>query len=330
MKIGVSSGDLNGIGIECFIKSLSAIANDNISFVIYINRDNLSQYLSQCNNIPQYSIENDTLKIANHQIEIKEIGYNFNINFGKIDKASGENAYQSIIYATKDCINNNSDAVLTLPISKESCYIAGMNFPGHTELIADLCNIDNPLMILYYKNFRTALQTVHIPIKEVADKIKKSEIINTVKQFAHSLEYDFSSSAKIAILGLNPHSGENGNLGKEELFEIIPAIYELRKMGVNVDGPFPADGFFGHSLHNNYSGILAMYHDQGLIALKYASQGNGVNFTAALPIIRTSPDHGTGFNIAGKGIANYLSTLEAIRGAMNIYNSRINYNKSKK
>ena len=322
MIIGVSSGDLNGIGLECFVKSLQIIDNFDIQFKLYINKDNLEQYLSKCKNTPVYRIYDNVLMINNYKIEIENIGENFDIEFGATDQFAGNEAYQSIIKCTQDCIDKKTDAMLTLPISKESCYLAGMGFPGHTELIADMCGIDNPLMILFYKKFRTALQTVHIPIRSVPDRIKKENIIEKVKQFAHSISFDFNEIPKIAVLGLNPHAGENGNIGYEEKDEIIPAIKELNKLGIMVQGPFPADGFFAHSMQNHFSGVLAMYHDQGLIALKQESNGNGVNFTAGLPIIRTSPDHGTGFNIAGLGIANEQSTLEAIIGAKDIYEAR--------
>lgn len=329
MKIGVSSGDLNGIGLECFNKALTIFDNTEIQFKLYINSDNLEQYLGKCKNIPEYKINDNELIINNHKIEIENIGENYEIEFGATDQFAGDNAYQSIIKCTQDCIDKKTDAMLTLPISKESCYLAGMKFPGHTELIADMCGINNPLMILFYKKFRTALQTVHIPIRSVPDRIKKDNIIEKVKQFAHSISFDFNEIPKIAVLGLNPHAGENGNIGYEEKDEIIPAIKELNKQGILVEGPFPADGFFAHSMQNNYSGVLAMYHDQGLVALKQASNGNGVNFTAGLFIIRTSPDHGTGFNIAGLGLANEQSTLEAIIGAIEIYDARKRYKKSR-
>lgn len=328
MKIGVSSGDLNGIGLECFAKSMAIFDNYDVNFKLYVNKENLAQYLGKCKNLPEYNFSNDILTINNHNIEIENIGEASEIEFGVIDKFAGNNAYQAIIKCTQDCIDKKTDAMLTLPISKESCYLAGMRFPGHTELIANLCGIKNPLMILYYKKFRTALQTVHIPIRSVPDRIKKDNIIEKVKQFAHSISFDFNEIPKIAVLGLNPHAGENGNIGYEEKDEIIPAIKELNRQGILVEGPFPADGFFAQSMQNNYTGVLAMYHDQGLIALKQASNGNGVNFTAGLPIIRTSPDHGTGFNIAGLGIANEQSTLETIIGAKEIYEARKRYEKS--
>ncbi len=321
MKIGVSSGDLNGIGIECFVNAINNLDKD-YKFFLYVNKANLKQYLSMCNNMPYYKFENNYLLIKDYKIEIIDVGKYYNIEFGKISKEAGENSYQSIIQCTQDCIDNKTEMIITLPITKESCYLAGMDFPGHTELLAKMCGVDSPLMILFYKQFRVALQTVHIPVKDVPKNIKTNSIIAKTKQFADSLTNDFGTNSKIAILGLNPHSGEGGNIGNEEIDEIIPAINELKAGGFFVEGPFPADGFFGHSLHNNYAGVLSMYHDQGLVALKLASQGRGVNFTANLPIVRTSPDHGSGLNIAGQGIADYHSTLEAIYEAINISRSR--------
>ncbi len=319
MKIGVSCGDLNGIGLECFVKAINNDGSSGNEYVLYGNEYSIFDYLNKCilsNN--EYQIIDKNLIVSNKAVEIVNCGNNSDVNFGRIDSNFGRIAIDAIRQCTLDLIVNKTDCMVTLPISKESCYLAGFSFPGHTEYIADMCGVVNPLMLLYYKSFRVALQTIHIPISKVSSSISTNQIIERLIQVYNSLINDFGTLPSIAVLGLNPHAGENGNIGEEEINSIIPAIKAAKDLGINLDGPFPADGFFAHSEHLKYSAILAMYHDQGLIPLKMSSLGNGVNFTAGLPIVRTSPDHGTAFAIAGKGIANYQSTLEAINGAVEI------------
>lgn len=322
MKIGVSVGDLNGIGLECFIKATYNLKIKN-SFILYSPINSIKEYISKCHNLSSLcSFDDNFLIINNNKILIQNININSIINFGKIDKNIGKIAIKSIEKAVLDCNSKATDFVLTLPISKEACYKSGFEYAGHTEFITKLTNDHQQLMILSYKSLRVALQTVHIPINKISDQLTIKDIIKKIKIFSESLKIDFGVNDNIAVLALNPHAGENGSIGLEEKNIILPAINEIQKMGINVKGPFAADGFFGNHQHKNYEGILAMYHDQGLIPLKYISKSKGINFTAGLSIVRTSPDHGTAFDIAGMGKANYESTKNAIIEGIKITKNR--------
>ena len=324
MKIGITIGDVNGIGIEVMIKSLKRFliqnTNKSIEFIIFGNGKSINEYLEKSN--IQGKVLNNQLILDFGTFDIFNIKDYSPVEFGQVSASAGKLAAESVIIAAKSAIKSEIDAMVTMPLNKESIHLAGIDFPGHTELIASLCGIKTPLMILFSENFRVALLTIHEPLRRVPDLVTKERIYEIAKIFAYSLNIDFGLEPKIAVLGLNPHAGENGNIGTEENEIISPAINELIKQGMNISGPYPSDGFLARHEHNNYNGIIAMYHDQGLIPLKYASRGNGVNFTAGLPIIRTSPDHGTAFSLAGKNIANETSSYQAIIAAIEIYENR--------
>lgn len=331
MKLAVSCGDLNGIGLECFFKALLNYHFNEISFHLFCNIETLKSYISQLEIFKNLiEIKDNSIIINNNLIKIISFGNEFPVRFGRTTFEAGLHAIESIELATRNVISKEYDAILTLPISKESCRLAGLKFNGHTEFIASMCQVKQPLMILFYNNLRVALQTIHVPIKDVPNLIIKNKIVEKLEIFYKSLSLDFAVNPKIAVLGLNPHSGENGLIGNEEILEIIPSINELSNKGYDIYGPFAADGFFASNSYNKYSGIFAMYHDQGLIPLKFYSKGEAVNFTAGLPIIRTSPDHGTAFDISGLGIARYESTLNAIIAAKEIYFNRLSYESNRK
>lgn len=331
MKLAISCGDVNGIGLESLIKALLNNYFKDITFYLFCNISTLKSYISQLEIFKNLiEINGNSLIINNNIIKIISFGNEFSVQFGRITLEAGLHAIQSIELATKKVISKDYDAILTLPISKESCRLAGLEFNGHTEFVSSMCHVKEPLMILFYKNLRVALQTIHEPLKNVPNLIERNKIIEKLEIFYKSLSLDFAVVPKIAVLGLNPHSGENGLIGNEEILEIIPAINDLSNKGYDINGPFPADGFFASQSYKNYSGIFAMYHDQGLIPLKFYSKGEAVNFTAGLPIIRTSPDHGTAFDIAGLGIARYESTLNSIIAAKEIFLNRLNYESNRK
>lgn len=322
MKIAITSGDPNGIGIEVFLKSLSKHnLFDGIEIHFYGSTWSLIQWLDLFKY--NYGIENGILLVENSVIHINDIGYNYNIEPGVITYQSGKVASIALEKAVADTITGNIDALVTLPIAKEAMYLSGWDYPGHTEMIADRCSTNNPLMILFKDNIRAALVTIHSPLHKVPDLISIPNVLHKIVQFNKSLKYDFSiTNPRIAVLGLNPHAGENGTIGREEVDIINPAIKSAKEKGVICEGAFPADGFFAHKDYLNFDGFLAMYHDQGLIPLKLLANGGGVNFTAGLPIVRTSPDHGTAFSIAGNGIANEQSMIDAIESAVVITNNR--------
>ena len=215
--------------------------------------------------------------------------------------------------AVDDLASTKYDVLVTAPINKDSITQAGFKFPGHTEYLANFANADDVLMFLVADGLRIGIVTGHIPLKDVVIRLNSEAIKSKIALMNESLLKDFGCpTPKIAVLGLNPHAGDNGLMGNEEKNIIIPAIKETNAEGIKVFGPYAADGFFGSGAYKNFDGVLAMYHDQGLAPFKAMSFGRGVNFTAGLPIVRTSPDHGTGFDIAGEGIASVDSMRAAI------------------
>ena len=325
MKIILTTGDPNGIGIEILAKSLLKIQNDDsfeqCEFTVCGNSRILYEYLQKIK--IDSTISENKIELGKKIYSILPCEYYYPVSFGKESADAGKAAAESIEKTLERAIKSEFDALVTMPISKAAIYKSGWKYPGHTEMLADRCNVSTPLMILCTRDVRVALATVHIPISEVSKLLTKELLVNISKQFNDSLIKDYSiTPPSIAFLGLNPHSGEAGAMGSEEIKLTTPAINECRRIGINVNGPHPADGFFAHGSYKNYDGIVAMYHDQGLIPLKMIASGAGVNFTAGLPIVRTSPDHGTAFEIAGKGLADETSALEAIRLAIEIANNR--------
>ncbi len=332
MKIIFTIGDCNGIGLECFFKTLNKISKEssykNIEFYIAGNKKTIYDYANKCAfnlfyNKKLNNINQNTIRFKNTTCEIIDSEEYPEVEFGKESKAAGRLAVASLKYAAAETLAGNFDAIVTLPVSKNVLYSVGWRFPGQTEFFADMCGTQKPLMLLFLDNIRIALATVHIPLEQVSKNITQSKLIEIIKLFNRSLWLDFCiNKSMIAVLGLNPHAGESRSLGIEEEDTIKPAIEHCKKQGIQAEGPFPPDGFFGFGEYKQYDGILAMYHDQGLIPLKLLSNGNGVNFSAGLPIVRCSPDHGTGFAIAGKNLANELSTYNALISAISIAKSR--------
>ena len=324
--VGITIGDINGIGPEVIIKAL----RDNrilASFtpIIYGTNKSISFYKKNLN-LNEFNFT--TIKSAS-DFQFKKINL-INVNNEEVEitpgnptQKSGIISFKALESATQDLSEGKIDVLVTAPISKDNIQKAGFNFPGHTEYLADMSGVSEALMLLISGELRVALVTTHIPVSEVSKHLSKEKIIEKVKSLEMTLKKDFSiPKPKIAVFGLNPHAGENGKIGQEEQQIIGPAIHQLKNEGLLVYGPFAADGFFGSKARNQYDGILAMYHDQGLAAFKALAFEDGVNYTAGLPIIRTSPDHGTAFDISGKGVASELSMRSAIFQAIDILNSR--------
>jgi 4-hydroxythreonine-4-phosphate dehydrogenase len=319
-KIGITIGDINGIGPEIALKAVSEI-DYSVSVPILISSATVIDFYNSelglnksFHKITSVSEAKDgILNILDTNISSQEI------ETGKITKQAGLASMRSIESAISLCIAKELKAMVTLPISKESVQLAAYDIPGHTEFLAEQTNTDQVLMMLVNGALRVALITGHIPISKVASSLNQELIITKASILSESLKQDFGiSNPRIAVFGLNPHAGDGGVLGSEENEIITPAIVKLKESGIAVDGPFPADGFFGQKKHQQYDAILAMYHDQGLAPFKLLSFGKGVNFTAGLPIIRTSPDHGTAFDIAGKGIADPSSFIQAYKLAVEL------------
>lgn len=324
MKFAVSIGDLNGIGLECFAKALTKLDKKNITFTIFAPIKLIYNYLDQIEF--KYSKTDRGIQINNYNIEIIDIIAEEELNFGELDANKGLIAAKSIEMAVDFLKKGKADILLTLPINKKAINLSGFEFPGHTEMLGQSFGAE-PLMILFTGVVRVALTTVHVPIRKIANLIEQNLIESKYSSLESSLRKDFGIvKPRIAILGLNPHAGEQGNIGFEEVGFINDTIDKLniRYKTSKAEGPFPADGFFGFGQYKKYDGILAMYHDQGLIPLKLLAKGGGVNFTANLSAIRVSPDHGTAYEIAGKNLADETSTLEAIQAGISIYNNRIN------
>lgn len=326
LKVGITLGDINGIGPEVVIKALkdNRLLSD-CTPVIYGSSKVISFYKKSLN-INEFNYNNckSAADVQNKKINIINVwSEEIEITPGVSNELGGKYAFKALEAATNDIASGKIDVLVTAPISKEGIQKAGFKFPGHTEYLADLSGVADALMILVSPTLRVALVTTHVPLKEISASISKDLIATKIRQFEASLKKDFNiSRPKIAVFGLNPHAGENGKLGSEEQEIIIPAISATKNEGILSFGPFSADGFFGSATKNQYDGILAMYHDQGLAAFKALAFDEGVNFTADLPIVRTSPDHGTAFDIAGKNLASEQSLRSAIYLALDVFKSR--------
>jgi 4-hydroxythreonine-4-phosphate dehydrogenase len=251
---------------------------------------------------------------------------NVNITLGQLTEESGKYAKISLDQAVNDLQHGFIDGLVTAPINKKAMQNTGFEFPGHTEYLTKAFNADESLMLMVNDTLRVGLVTNHIPVSEIASQVTKDTIAKKLNMLHESIKIDFGiDKPKIAVLALNPHASDDGVIGDEEENIIRPVIIEAKKKGMLVMGPFPADGFFGSSQYRKFDGILAMYHDQGLVPFKALSFGHGVNFTAGLPIVRTSPDHGTAYEIAGQNKANHTSFQQALFVALEVAKNRSTY-----
>lgn len=324
--VGITIGDINGVGPEVIVKAL----RDNrilASFtpIVYGTNKVISYYKKSLNLL---DLNYQTIKSAT-EAQIKKINLinviseEVEITPGVPTEISGMISFKALEKATQDLSEGKIDLLVTAPISKENIQKSGFNFPGHTEYLAEMAGVDEALMVLISQELRVALVTTHIPVSEISKHLTKERLTQKVKLLEATLKKDFNIiKPKIAVFGLNPHAGENGKIGAEEQQVISPVIQNLKNEGILVYGPFAADGFFGSHARNQYDGVLAMYHDQGLAAFKALAFEDGVNYTAGLPIIRTSPDHGTAFDISGKGLASEQSMRSAIFQAIDIWKNR--------
>lgn len=329
IKVGISIGDINGIGIEVILKALAdKRVLDFMTPIIYGSSKVISYHKKALNNNDFNYVKLDEDKdIKPKNIYIKNCwNEEVKINIGEATQEGGKYAIESLKAAAKDLAEGKIDVLVTAPIHKNNVQSSSFKFPGHTEYLANMANVDKALMIMVGDKLKVAVVTGHIPLKDVASSLTKESIVNSLEQLNNSLIKDFAvTKPKIAVLGLNPHAGDKGLLGKEEQEIIIPAINSAKGKNILAFGPYSADGFFGNASFLEYDAVLAMYHDQGLIPFKSISFGNGVNYTAGLPIVRTSPDHGTAFEIAGKDMASEKSFRNALFLATEIYRNRKEY-----
>jgi 4-hydroxythreonine-4-phosphate dehydrogenase len=324
--IGISCGDINGIGPEIIIKTLSdARLLDICTPVIFANNKMLNFYRKTLpeSNIT-YNIAKDATKINSKQVNVYNCwDEDAAITPGQMNETGGKYAFMSLTTAGNALKEKRIDALVTAPLHKSNIQSDKFKHTGHTPYLKELFGAKDVAMMLVADNMRVALLTEHVAIKDVAKFITKEAILSKLKIMHDSLKKDFGiNKPKIAVLGLNPHAGDEGLVGKEEKEIIKPAIIDAKQKGIFCFGPYSADAFFARGSHEKFDAVLALYHDQGLIPFKSLAFGEGVNYTAGLEGVRTSPDHGTAFDIAGKGIADEASFREAIYKAIDIVNMR--------
>ena len=325
--IGISIGDFNGIGPEVILKAVGGNRLNKICTpVIYGSGKVINRYrqLLEIKDWQFFTIQKIE-QLNNKQVNLINCmnDQNLEVQPGLITPDGGKLALESLKRAVEDLKMGKIDALVTAPINKHNIQSDEFKFPGHTEYLAEAFGTKDVLMFMVSDDLKIGVATGHLPLEQVKENINKDLILRKLEQIKTSLKRDFGiQKPRIAVLGLNPHAGENGLLGNEEKEIINPAIIEFKKKGNIVFGPFPADGFFGTAAWKNYDAVLAMYHDQGLMPFKMIAFENGVNFTAGLPKVRTSPDHGTAYDIAGKNIADETSMMHAIYTAIDIAKNR--------
>ena len=322
--IGISTGDPNGIGIEVILKSLEKINFiGKFTPVIFSNYNLIEEqkriFNVNCEIVPINNIEN----LSRNSVNVFNINNkDFDIEFGKSNSDGGEISRLSLRLAVEFLKNSMIDGLVTGPINKNNIQNDDFNFKGHTDFL-DSCFNGQALMFMVSSEIKIALLTEHIPIDKVVGEITTELIKSRIKIVEMSLKNDFNiKKPKIAVLSINPHVGDGGIIGKHDDIILSPTIQEVSESGIDISGPFASDSFFGTNMYKSFDAIIASYHDQGLIPFKTLTFGNGVNFTAGLDIVRTSPDHGTAYDIAGKNIANPSSFSSAILEALNIIKNR--------
>ena len=325
--VGISIGDLNSIGSEVVLKTFEDNRMLELCTPVIFANVKIMSFLKKVYGLTLNFHGIDSLdQMVIGKINVLNVWKEpVSIEFGKNDNEIGKYAIKSFFAATKALKDNKVDVLLTAPINKYNIQSEEFNFPGHTDYLAKEFN-ENALMFMIHDNLRVGLLTDHVPVNEVSKHLNEELILKKVAVINETLKKDFRiEKPKIAVLGLNPHAGDNGVIGREDEEIIKPALKKIYDSGVLVFGPYSADSFFGSNQYKMYDAVLAVYHDQGLIPFKTMSFGNGVNYTAGLSKVRTSPDHGTAFDIAGKNKANEDSFRQALYLAIDIYNNRNEY-----
>lgn len=327
IKVGITQGDINGVGYEVILKTFSDPVMLELCTPVIYGSPKVAAYHRKALDLPtNFSIVNSAADAANNRLSVVNCTDDeVKVEFSKADPEAGKAALGALERAIEEFKAGLIDVIVTAPINKHTIQSETFSFPGHTEFIEErLGNGAKSLMILMKDDFRVALVTGHIPVSQIASTLTKELIQEKLAIFNQSLKRDFGIGApRIAVLSLNPHAGDEGLLGKEEEEIISPAIQEMAAKGILCYGPYPADGFMGSGNFTHFDGVLAMYHDQGLAPFKALAMDEGVNYTAGLPVIRTSPAHGTAYDIAGKGLASEDSFRQAIYVAIDVYRNRL-------
>lgn len=327
IKVGITQGDINGIGYEIIFKALTDNRLlESFTPVIY-GSSKVAAYHRKALNITNFSLNSIRTAEEAHPKRVNIINClsdEVRVELGKSTTIAGDAAFKALELAVQDIKRGAIDVLVTAPINKKNIQSDKFSFPGHTEYLAQQAESDEVLMLMVSDHLKVGVVTGHVPLKDVAENITVDSIVEKLRILDSTLRVDFTiRKPRIAVLGLNPHAGDQGVIGTEEEEVIIPAIAKAKEMGIMALGPYPADGLFGNAQLKNFDAILAMYHDQGLAPFKVLAFTNGVNYTAGLPFIRTSPDHGTAYDIAGQNKADRESFLNAIYLAVDAYKNRL-------
>jgi 4-hydroxythreonine-4-phosphate dehydrogenase len=328
--VGITQGDINGIGYEVIIKTLMDARMMEICTPVVYGSSKIATYyrkLIKSSGDLSFNVITQLGQISTKKANIINLtDKDVKVELGVSNNLAGEMALASLEMATEDLAKGKIDVLVTAPINKYNIHSEAFAFAGHTEYLAQKYNSENYLMLMIAENLKIGTVTTHCALSEVPKILRKGLIKNKLKALDTALQQDFMCvKPKIAVLSLNPHAGENGMFGKEEQNQIIPAIKDAFKQGIYAFGPFSADGFFGSGQYTKFDGILAMYHDQAMIPFKLLSNGKGINYTAGLPFIRTSPAHGTAYEIAGKDLASPDSFRNAVYCACDVFRNRKQY-----
>lgn len=326
IRIGITHGDINGIGYEVIMKTLQDPRILEMCTPIVYGSPKVAAYHRKALNINDVSFNHirSTKEALRKKANIINcVDENVRVELGKSTAEAGLSSYNALEKATSDLQKGYIDALITAPINKDNIQNDEFNFPGHTEFFAEKFEADDYAMLMVSETMKIGVVTTHIPIANVAESLSKEAILSKIRILNRTLQQDFAiTKPRIAVFGLNPHAGDNGLLGTEDKEIILPAIIQAKKEGIVALGPYPADGFFGSEDYRKFDAILAMYHDQGLIPFKMVSFDRGVNYTAGLPVIRTSPAHGTAYSIAGEDKASPESLRQALYLAIDIHKNR--------
>lgn len=326
IKIGITHGDINGIGYEVILKTFSDAAMLELCTPVVYGSPKVAAYHRKSMDIQtNFTIITSAEEAQDGRVNVLNcVDDELKVELSKPTREAGKAAFAALEKAVDDCRAGLVDVLVTAPINKHTIQSETFHFPGHTEYIEERTgNGKKALMILMRGDFRMALVTGHIPVREIATTLTKELVMEKLAIFHQSLKQDFCiDGPRIAVLSLNPHAGDNGVIGTEEAEIIEPAIKEMVEKGIQCFGPYPADGFMGSGNFCHFDGVLAMYHDQGLAPFKALAMDEGVNFTAGLPVVRTSPAHGTAYDIAGQGIAGESSFRQAVYTAIDVFRNR--------
>jgi 4-hydroxythreonine-4-phosphate dehydrogenase len=327
--LGITQGDINSISYEVIMKALADNRIFDLCTPVVYGSPKVAAYHRKALDLENFSfnsIRNVDEALAKRANIINCIDDSVRVELGKSTPFAGEASFEALEAAVKDLSEGKLDVIVTGPINKANIKSEKFNFNGHTEYFETRFNSEGVLMLMVNELMRIGVVTSHVPLAKVTEYITQDIILRKLRIMNKSLLSDFAiRRPRIAVLGLNPHAGDNGLIGDEEIKEIIPAINEAQNEGIMAFGPFPADGFFGAGNFKKYDGILAMFHDQGLVPFKALTIEGGVNYSAGLPVVRTSPAHGTAYDIAGKNLASPDSFRKAIYMAVDIFKNRRQY-----